>query len=76
MKQKLFLFVCWFKKKKNLKWFVCRYILNIYSTFSQYRDNTYIRDNFGHYNRDKTFYTVTFLTTQKDSYAFVLPKSF
>ncbi len=34
---------------------MCRYILNIYSTFSQYRDNTYIRDNFGHYNRDKTF---------------------
>ncbi len=30
---------------------MCRYVLNISSTFEQYRDNT---DN-RHYNRDKTF---------------------
>ncbi len=34
---------------------MCRYFLNISSTFEQYRDNTDNRDNFGHYNRDKKF---------------------
>ncbi len=33
---------------------MCRYFLNISSTFEQYRDNTDNRDHFGHYNRDDT----------------------
>ncbi len=32
---------------------MCRYFLNISSTFEQYRDNTDNRDNFCHYNHDK-----------------------
>ncbi len=32
---------------------MCRYFLNISSTFKQYCDNTDNRDHFGHYNRDK-----------------------
>ncbi len=31
---------------------MCRYFLNISSTFEQYRDNNDNRDNFDHYNRD------------------------
>ncbi len=34
---------------------MCRYFLNISSTFKQYRDNIDNRDHFGHYNRDKKF---------------------
>ncbi len=34
---------------------MCRYFLNISSTFEQYRDNTNSRDNFGHYNRENKF---------------------
>ncbi len=32
---------------------MCRYFLNISSTFEQYRENTDNRDHFGHYNHDK-----------------------
>ncbi len=38
-----------------VKWFMCLYILNISSTFEQYRNNTDNRDHFGLYNRDKKF---------------------
>ncbi len=31
---------------------MCRYFLNISSTFYQYRENTDNRNHFGHYNRD------------------------
>ncbi len=34
---------------------MCRYFLNISSTFEQYCDNTDNRDDSGHYNRDSKF---------------------